>query len=55
MTAPDRRAVARFSETLRERFPDECDAFDSYEGEVAQWDSMFKQARGMARNSAFEH
>jgi hypothetical protein len=48
MTAPDTQALARFSDALRERFPDEQDTFDSYEDEVARWDRMFKRARGMA-------
>jgi hypothetical protein len=48
MTAFDAQALARFSDALRERFPDERDTFDSYEGEIALWGGMFKQARGMA-------
>jgi hypothetical protein len=48
MTAPDAQALARFSDALRERFPDEQETFDSYEEEVARWDGLFRQARGMA-------
>jgi hypothetical protein len=48
MTIPDAKALARFSDVLRERFPDERDTFDSYEAEVGRWDGMFKQTRGMA-------
>jgi len=41
--------LTHFAASLRQRFPDETDSFDSFEAEVAAWDKMFKQARGMAQ------
>jgi hypothetical protein len=48
VTAQGDPQLTKFSAALRERFPDEQSTFDSYEDEVARWDSMFRQARGMA-------
>jgi hypothetical protein len=40
--------LTHFAASLRQRFPAESGGFDSFEAEVAAWDGMFKQARGMA-------
>jgi 4'-phosphopantetheinyl transferase EntD len=50
MTTPHTQPLARFSDALRGRFPNERETFDSYEDEIARWEGMFKQARGMAHH-----